>query len=436
MGRHAGDRTDPRALTVAQAERVDDAVDALRAELIEFARSLVRIPSVSGSEQAAQRAIATKYESLGLSTDIVPSVREELESHPAFSDDGIPFADRLNVVAHWRGTGGGRSLILNGHMDVVPPGDVAKWTRDPWGGDVEGDRLYGRGACDMKSGLASAVFAVQALQSIGVELRGDVMLQSVIGEESGGVGTLATIVRGYRADACVIMEPMDLRIAPVQTGALTFRITVNGRAAHACMRPRGVSAITEFIPIATTLERFNVERHERYRDALFDDPTNVASLSIGTVRAGDWPSTVPDLLVAEGRFGVFPNESVAEARAAFEATVRDAASTRPWLVDNPPIVEWVEGQFEPGTTPRDAPIIDRLSCSHEAVTGAPASLFGIPCGTDLRLFTRHAGIPTVLYGPGSILNAHTADEFVSLEQVVTCTKVLARTMLTWCSGDA
>jgi acetylornithine deacetylase len=204
----------------------------------------------------------------------------------------------------------------------------------------------------MKSGLASAVFAVQALQAIGVTLRGDVLLQSVIGEESGGVGTLATIVRGYRADACVIMEPMNLRLAPVQTGALTFRITVNGRAAHACMRPHGVSAITEFIPIFTALEHLNVDRHQRFRDALFDDPNNIASLSIGTVRAGDWPSTVPDLLVAEGRLGVFPNESVAEARGALETVVREVASVRAWLRDNPPIVEWVEGQFEPGTTRR------------------------------------------------------------------------------------
>ena len=310
--------TSPAERAAFDAARIDAAVDALRPELIEFARSLVRIPSVSGSEQAAQRAIAAKYESLGLSVDIVPSVREELESHPAFCDDAIPFVDRLNVVARWRGSGGGRSLILNGHMDVVPPGDLSKWTRDPWGGEIEDDRLYGRGACDMKSGLAAAVFAVQALQASGVTLPGDVMLQSVIGEESGGVGTLATIVRGYRADACVILEPMNLRLAPVQTGALTFRITVNGRAAHACMRPHGVSAITEFLPIASALEHLNVDRHQRYRDPLFDDPNNIASLSIGTVRAGDWPSTVPDLLVAEGRLGVFPNESVAEARAALE----------------------------------------------------------------------------------------------------------------------
>jgi acetylornithine deacetylase len=195
-----------------------------------------------------------------------------------------------------------------------------------------------------------------------------------------------------------------------------------------------VSAITEFVPIVNALEQLNVDRHERFRDALFDDPRNVASLVIGTVRAGDWPSTVPDLLVAEGRLGVFPNESVDEARAALEAAVREAASGRPWLTDNPPVVDWVEGQFEPGTTPLDAPIIERLSCSHEAVTGAPASIFGVPCGTDLRLFTRYAGIPTVLYGPGDVIHAHSADEHISLEQVVTCTKVLARTVLTWCGA--
>ena len=422
----------PSARGAVDAARVDDAVDALAPELIEFAQSLVRLPSVSGNEQAAQRAMAAKYESFGLETDVIASTREDIESHPAFCDDAIPFVDRLNVIGTWRGRGGGRSLIVNGHMDVVPPGDLAKWTRDPWGGDIEGDRLYGRGACDMKSGLTSAVFAVRALQSLGIALRGDVMLQSVIGEETGGVGSLTTIVRGYRADACIIVEPMDLRIAPVQTGALTFRLTVHGRSAHACMKPHGVNAITEFLPIMSALEQLNTDRHRRYRDGLFDDPENVASLIVGTVRAGDWPSTVPDILVAEGRLGVFPNESTAEARAALVAAVNDVAAASPWLVEHPPVIEWVEGQFEPGATPLDAPIIERLACCHEAVVGAPPSVFGVPCGTDLRLFTRHAGIPTVLYGPGNVLNAHTADEFVPLSQVITCTKVLARTMMTWC----
>ena len=422
----------PSTRGVIDAARIDDAVDALTPELIEFTQSIVRIPSVSGTEQAAQRAMATKYASLGLETDLFAASREELETHPAFCDDAIPFVDRLNVVGRWRGKGGGRSLIVNGHMDVVPPGDLGKWTRDPWSGVIEGDRLYGRGACDMKSGLASAVFAVQALQSVGVELRGDVVLQSVIGEETGGVGTLSTIVRGYRADACIIPEPMALRVSPVHTGALTFRLTVHGRGAHACMKPHGVSAITEFLPIMAALEQLNTDRHLRFRDGLFEDPENVASLSVGTIHAGDWPSTVPDILVAEGRLGVFPHESTSEARAALEAVVNEVASKSRWLVDKPPVVEWVEGQFEPGSTPLDAPILERLACSHEAVVGTPPRVFGVPCGTDLRLFIRHAGIPTVLYGPGDVRHAHSADEFVSLSEVVTCTKVLARTMLSWC----
>lgn len=422
----------PSARGAVDAARVDEAVDALAPELIEFAQSIVRIPSVSGNEQAAQRAMAAKYDALGLETDVISSVREEIESHPAFCDDDIPFVDRLNVIGRWRGRGGGRSLIINGHMDVVPPGDLAKWTRDPFCGDIEDGRLYGRGACDMKSGLASAVYAVRALQSLGVELNGDVILQSVIGEETGGVGSLTTIVRGYRADACIIVEPMNLRIAPVQTGALTFRLTVHGRSAHACMKPHGVSAINEFLPIAAALEQLNTDRHLRYRDELFDDPMNVASLSVGTVRSGDWPSTVPDILVAEGRLGVFPNESTAEARAAFVDAVSRVASSRPWLRDHPPTIEWVEGQFEPGSTPLDAPILERLACSHESVLGSPPDVFGVPCGTDLRLFTRHANIPTILYGPGDVLHAHAADEFIELSQVVTCTKVLARTMMQWC----
>jgi acetylornithine deacetylase len=176
----------------------------------------------------------------------------------------------------------------------------------------------------------------------------------------------------------------------------------------------------------------NTDRHRRFRDELFDDPENIASLIIGTVRAGDWPSTVPDILVAEGRLGVFPNESTDEARTALVAAVNAVAATSAWLVEHPPVIEWVEGQFEPGATPLDAPILEQLACSHEAVVGAPPSVFGVPCGTDLRLFTRHAKIPTVLYGPGNLLNAHAADEFVPLSQVVTCTKVLARTMMAWC----
>lgn len=416
------------------ATRVERVIDELAAELVSLTRELVRIPSTPGHEQNAQRAIARRYELLGLETEIVPSIREELQGHPAFSDDGIPFVDRLNVVATWRGKGGGRSLILNGHMDVVPPGDTAKWTHDPWGGEVNGDRLYGRGSCDMKAGLAAGAIAVQALKSMGITPGGDVTLQSVIGEESGGIGTLTTIVRGFRADSCIIMEPMGLGIVPVHSGAMTFRLTVHGRGAHASMKSLGVSAIEEFVPLLRALQRLNHERHRRFEHPLYDADRDIAPISVGTVKAGNWPSTVPDMLVAEGRIGAFPDESLDEARAEVRSAIDAAASEDPWLSHNPPVLEWFEGQFEPGVTPTDSPIVRTLSACHAQVTGSVPPIFGIPSGTDLRLFTRHAGIPTVLYGPGSLLQAHGTDEFVSIDEAITCAKVLARTILEWCGS--
>jgi acetylornithine deacetylase len=415
---------------------VDTAVDAHSADMIAFLQSLVRLSSVSGTEQHAQQAIADRYRALGIETDVVTSVRADLEQHPAFSDDGIPFTDRINVVGRWRGTGEGRSLILNGHMDVVPAGDLTQWQYDPWGGEIVGNRLYGRGSCDMKAGLVAAVFAVQALQAIEFMPGGDVLLESVIGEESGGIGTLTTIVHGYTADGCVIMEPTELDLCPVQSGALTFRITVTGRSAHACMKPSGVSAIEEFAPILAMLQRLNAERHAQFSNPLFEDPSNVAPISVGTVHAGDWHSTVPNLLVAEGRFGVFPGESVDAARAVLVEALDTESRQHPWLAEHPPTLEWFEGQFESGQTPVDAPIVQTVGAEHRMVTGATPIARGVTFGADLRLFTRHAGIPTVMYGPGSVSIAHTADEFVPIDQVITCAKVLARTIVGWCADSS
>lgn len=413
-------------------DAADAAVEELRDQLTAFLQALVRAPSTSGHEQAAQRLIAGKYREMALSTEVIASDRRELEAHPAFCDDGVPFVERLNVIGRWKGTGGGRSLILNGHMDVVPPGDSSKWTDDPWSGELRDGRIFGRGACDMKSGLSAAVFAVQALESIGIVPAGDVLLQSVIGEESGGVGALTTIVHGYRADACIIMEPTELDVCTVQSGALTFRLVVHGRAAHAALKPQGVSAIDEFAPIVAMLQRLNEERHRSLSHPLFEDPSNVAPISVGTVRSGDWHSSVPDLLVAEGRFGVFPGESVDEARAVLTAAIAEQAASSEWLSKHPPLLEWFEGQFESGETAPEAAIVRAVREGHERVTGTLPPIRGVTYGSDLRLFTRHAGIPTVLYGPGSVERAHATDEFVPLEEVLTCTKVLARTILEWC----
>jgi acetylornithine deacetylase len=414
---------------------VDSAVEQSRETLLRFLQSLVCTPSVTGGEQAAQRLVFDAYGALGLEPRFVVATREALASHPAFSDDGIPFTDRASVVGRWAGSGGGRSLILNGHVDVVPPGDLAAWHTGPWSGAIRDGRLYGRGACDMKAGLSAALIAVHALKAIGFQPAGDLLLESVVAEETGGIGTLSTIVAGYRADACIITEPTGLTIWTAQSGALTFRISIDGLAAHAAMKSNGVSAILEFMPILSMLERLDVERHQRFHHPLFADPMNVAPISIGVIHAGDWHSTVPRTLVAEGRFGIFPGESAEDARAELAHTLELEIAHHPWLAVNPPRLEWFEGQFDSSEIPADSDIVKVVASAHARVTSRDALLGAVSAGTDARLFTRYADIPTVLYGPGDVEQAHTVNESVDVEDVVRCAKTLAHAIVDWC-GDA
>ena len=279
---------------------INRVVAAASADLTVFVQKLVQAASLPDHEQAAQDQIAQKLRSMGLEVEIVPSRFDELRQHPAFGDDGFSPDGRINVVGRWRGTqaGEGRSLILNGHVDVVPQGDPALWSDPPWSGAIHDGRLYGRGACDMKAGLCAGVFAVEVLQRLGFLPAHDVLVESVIGEESGGVGTLTTIVKGYTADAAILLEPTRLEISPVQSGALTFRLTVPGRATHAAMKPRGVSAIDKFALILRTINGLEAERHRTFKHPLYDDPNCIAPINIGTVRGGDWHSTVPEEVVA------------------------------------------------------------------------------------------------------------------------------------------
>jgi acetylornithine deacetylase len=415
-------------------EAVFAEIDRLREPMTAFLQRLVQFPSLPGQEQEAQHFMAQKLRTLGAEVEILRSDFAQLQHHPAFCDDGVSFDERLNVIGRWPGTGGGRSLILNGHMDVVPVGNLQLWQYPPFSGAVENGWLHGRGACDMKAGLASAVFAMEALRNLGVRLQGDVLLESVIGEESGGVGTLTTLVQGWRADAAIIPEPTRLRSCPVHSGALSFRIRITGRAIHASMKRFGVSAVEKFQQIFEAIEDLDRARHLQYRNPIFEFADNVAPICIGTVAGGDWLSTVPETVVAEGRFGVFPGEAVGAARAALAATLKSVTAADPWLREHPPTLEWIEGQFEPGQTSLSEPIVAALSDAHAAVMGEAPIVQGVPYGSDLRLFTVHGGVPAILYGPGDVALAHTVEERVALEEVFTCARTLAWLMIRWC-GD-
>lgn len=402
------------------------------AAMAELLGELVRIPSIGGTaaECGIQERLAAWMRAEGLAVDHWPIPVDEVTAEPDFPGMEVPRSQACGLVGRLPGTGGGRSLMFNCHVDVVPPGDLTAWSDDPFSGRVHDDMVYGRGACDMKGGLVAALFAVRALRR--VPLRGDVLIACVPGEEDGGLGTYALLRRGWRAGACVVPEPTGLDVAPANAGALTFRLRVRGRAVHAARRDAGVSAIEKFWPIFAALRDL-----ERRRNADVDPLMrrwNLAyAIEIGTVRAGDWPSSVPGDLVAEGRMGVALGETEHAARHALELAVADACATDAWLSRHPVEVEWWGGRFASGRLPDDdGGLLERLTEAHTGVTGDAPTLWGAPYGSDLRLLTGIGGIPTVQYGPGDAALAHAPDERVPLDEVAVTARTLTTLALTHC----
>ena len=411
---------------------IESKTNQLRSEIISFIQELVQTPSLANEEGPVQKLIFDKLKSLDLQSETVPVKFDEIKNHPAFNDDGFSPDSRINVIGQWNSNKKGKSLILNGHVDVVPTGPARLWTESPWSGALKNDSIYGRGSCDMKAGLASGIFAVQVLKSIGFEPNGNIMIQSVIGEESGGCGTLTNIVKGYSADAAVILEPTSLKLCPIQSGALTFRLIIPGKATHAAMRWDGVSAIEKFNMVSQSIIEFEKKRHSSFSVEYYESPERVAPINIGTIKGGEWHSTVSESVVAEGRFGVFPGESVSDARMAFSEHLKKVSDSDPWLKENPPILEWFEGQFESGRTDVEHSIINNLEIAYQKVNSSPAKIEGVTYGSDLRLFTNHANIPAVLFGPGDVRLAHSANEYVKVEEVLTCIKIISNLIVNWC----
>jgi acetylornithine deacetylase len=419
--------------------------------LVEFLRELIAIPSLDGAESPAQRAVGAWMERAGFATDIWRIDLDELAKHPDHCRE-VDRGEALGVVG-WIGeraaeqtAGGaaaaGRDLMLNGHIDVVPVGDEAAWTTSPWDPAVRDGRVYGRGAVDMKGGLACALFAAKAIRDAGVRLRGRLSVASVVGEEDGGTGTLATILRGHTADGAIVIEPTELAVIPAQAGSQMFRLLVPGFSAHGCVREEGVNAIEKFLPLFTALRQLEAERCGLATGAadVAGDPHSPLfaryrlpwPIEIGTLRAGDWASSVPDKLVAEGRLGVATGEESAAARRAFAEAIARAAAADPWLAEHPPTVEWWGGRFDPAVTDPSDPLVTAVVDAATAVTGEAPPIEGVTYGADMRLLVNVGGIPTVLFGPGDVRVAHMPDEHVPIDELRTAAEALIVAALRFC----
>jgi acetylornithine deacetylase len=309
----------------------------------------------------------------------------------------------------------------------VPPGDLATWTDDPWAAEIRDDRLYGRGACDMKGGVAAILAAVRALRGSGelTQLDGELLVVLVPSEEDGGQGTLAAIRSGAVADMAVITEPSRLDIVVAHAGAITFRLTVPGRAAHASVRREGVSALDNLQTLVRALEIDEAERNGAETDPLMTAHGLPYATIIGKVAGGDWASTVIDRVVAEGRYGVKLGQTWQDAEADLRRCIEAACAADPFLREHPASVELTGGRFSSSRVAADHPLPAGLVSVATAVLGRVPELAGEPYGADMRLLVNEGRTPTVIFGPGDKRAAHAADEWVSLDEVAACGRALA-----------
>ena len=413
-------------------KRVYGEIKNLEGEIIQTLQEVVRIPSVVGHEGKVQESMAKLYQSLGLEVIIHTPNLEKVKSHPAFIDTEMSYEGRPNVIGYLRGNPRSPSLILNGHTDVVSPEPIESWGHDPWGAEIVGDRIYGRGTGDMKAGLVANFFALKAILKAGFRPKGTVILQSVTDEEAGGAGgTLACLMDGHRAEGMLITEPHNLNVTISHAGVNYFRVKVLGKTSHAAISQLGVNAISKMYPIFQSLIDLDERRGREIKFPLFEKGTGRScNLSVGTMKAGDWPSNVAGSAEIECRVGFIPGEKMADIKKLIADTVNQAAQKDPWLREHPPKVEWFGWQADPWYQDPEHPFVQNLKKAAESVLGHDVEYIGRAGGIDSR-FAQYFNMVACCTGPkaGGI---HAPNEYVEIPSVFQLTQILAKATLDWC----
>ncbi|MEC0666052.1 peptidase [Priestia flexa] len=401
-------------------------------EIVRLLQRFVQEASVQRDEKYVQAIVIEKLRQLQLTIDIWEPDIKELRKNEAFVSTRTNFQDSPNVVGTLKGRGGGKSILLNGHIDVVPAGDLAHWRDEPYSGMVRDGNVYGRGSTDMKGGNVALLFAIQALQELGILLKGDVIFQSVIEEESGGAGTLACVLRGYKADGAIIPEPTSMKIFSKQQGSMWFRLTIHGRSAHGGTRYEGVSAIEKAMLLIEHLQQLEKNRNARIVDPLYKNTPIPVPINIGTIKGGSWPSSVADEVIIEGRIGVAPHEKMKDVKEEVEEWLKKISVQDSWFDFHPVDLEWFGAHWLPNELDTQHPLISSLSQSYERAMGDPPTIEASPWGTDGGILSQVGKIPTVVFGPGVTEVAHFPNEYISIESVIKATEIIALTIIDWC----
>ena len=428
---------------MGQNEKILQQVDSLKDELIKLVCDTVKIPSVNptypgikyedviGNESKVNEYMEPVMKDMGLKTDLFEEEK-----------------DRANLVGVYTGTGGGKSLIFNGHVDVVPAGDEATWKKTtPWSGEVKDGKIWGRGTADMKAGNAAALIALKAIFEVGYKPKGDICFQYVVGEEmmNTAAGTGAVIKRGYKADAGIVVEPScppyRLGIIPASPSVSYMVCTIKGKAVHASMRDElfrpggagstiGVSSIDKSFIVYEGLRRLEERWGQTKSHPMYTRPGHF-TIHPGVVTGGpNGAFVISDKSTIEYAIWAPPQDSEDDVKKEIEAEIALIASTDPWLKENPPTVDWL--LYWPAyDVPRDAPICKALEKAYTAAIGGEAPYYGF-AAVDDAAFLNLAGIPTVSIGPGNLQVAHAPDEFVDIEEMMDAAKLYAMAIVEWC----
>lgn len=410
--------------------RLSTAIAARRDLVITTIQEMVRRPSID-SEAEVQAYIQDFWFQRGIETDLWELDIDELRSHRAFVPVEYDYKGRPNQVVYFKGQGEGRSLALNGHVDVVPV-DPAPWKHgDPFSGVHEDGRVYGRGSVDMKGGVAAGMIVLDALLESEIQLQGDLHMQFVADEENGGNGTLSAIQRGYRADATIFLEPTSPDILVISSrGAQFFRIVVPGLEAPIEHTMTTVNVIEKAYVLFKAVQDYACWRVSTAEHPLYSwDPTKIP-VAVCKIQAGSWPSTFASQCVMEGSLECLPGEDILQVREKFRAYLLQVAGQDEWLKEHPPQVEWFGLWFESAETPRDSPLISQFVASYNTVVGKDPMVVG-GGGSDLRLPILYAHSPSAHFGPsgGAI---HSTDEYVDIDSVMQVAQVIGRFILEWC----
>jgi acetylornithine deacetylase len=426
-------------------QRVIAEIDAMRDDILQTLSTAVQIPSIT------PKYPGLSYEELvGGETRCNESLRPTYEAAGAAIDQWEEEPGRANLVGVVKGAGGGRSLIFNGHIDTVPPGDPTTWKwGDPWSGRIEDGKLYGLGSTDMKAGVVAQAKAAEALRRVGVHLKGDLIIESVVGEETMDHerGVTATVRRGYHADAAIVTEPTGLpspsTLAPCSVGTYWLRITVPGKATHVLVRGNliwpggegeefGVNAIDKGFFVYQAMSKLEAnwgftKTHPLYRPGHFNIGVN---LMVGRPPGPMVPFIVPNECVLD-YIVIFPPDDDPEAvQHEIVDYLNLVFDQDPWLKKHRPTLEWVH-HWPAYDTPTDHPICQTVDRAHTNVLGVPATFQGFPAVDDATYLER-GGIPSISFGPGNVMMAHAVNEYVICDEVINACKIYAATAIDWC----